>query len=154
MKMSNPGDSPGPTRAYVLGHSERELDRLSTQARLLNPITLQFFREAGIVPGMRVLDVGSGVGDVAFVAADLVGDSGEVIGTDRGATAVVAATERAKARGLGNLSFREGDPAEMAFGKPFDAVIGRYVLWCQHDQGGTLRKLARSRAARRLDCLP
>ncbi len=51
---------------YVLGHSEHELERLEAQAYLINPITERFFRAAGVGPGMRVLDVGSGAGDVAF----------------------------------------------------------------------------------------
>jgi cyclopropane fatty-acyl-phospholipid synthase-like methyltransferase len=60
--------------AYPLGHSEHELERLNTQARYVEPVTRRFFREAGVKAGMRVLDVGSGAGDVAFLAADLVGD--------------------------------------------------------------------------------
>ena len=62
--------------AYVLGHSDRELERLRRQAQLIDPITLQFLTEAGIGNGMRVLDVGSGAGDVAFLAANLVGRAG------------------------------------------------------------------------------
>jgi hypothetical protein len=58
---------------YVLGHSKQELDRLRVQARLIDPITRLFFAEAGVAPGMRVLDVGSGAGDTAFLVAELVG---------------------------------------------------------------------------------
>ena len=126
---------------YALGHSDREMERLSAQDRLIGPITRQFLGEAGIGAGMRVLDVGSGAGDTAFLAADMVGATGEVIGTDRAAAAVVAATERAAARGLHNVSFREGDPAEMAFDRPFDAVVGRYVLLFQADPTAMVRKL-------------
>ena len=61
------------TRGYLLGHSAREMQRLILQARLLAPITRSFFHAAGIGPGMRVLDVGSGAGDVAILASDLVG---------------------------------------------------------------------------------
>ena len=57
------------TPAYVLGHSDREIERLKTQAQLIDPITRRFFEEAGISRGMRVLDVGSGAGDVAFQIA-------------------------------------------------------------------------------------
>jgi len=128
---------------YALGHSDRELERLSAQALLLGPTTRQFFREAGIGAGMRVLDVGSGAGHTAFLAADLVGEAGEVIGADRVATAIVAATKGAEARGLRNLSFREGDPTEMVFDRPFDAVVGRYVLLFQADLAAMVRKLAR-----------
>ena len=80
------------TAEYVLGHSDRELERLSTQARLIEPITREFFIEAGIAPGMRILDVGSGSGDVTLLAADLVGDKGSVVGVDR--APAIAATRR------------------------------------------------------------
>jgi ubiquinone/menaquinone biosynthesis C-methylase UbiE len=139
----NSADRDSASRAYVFGHSRREIDRLTAQARLIDPITRGFFRDAGIAAGMRVLDVGSGAGDVAFLVADLVGDAGEVVGMDRVPAAVDAATTRARARSLGNVSFRAGDPAEMAFERPFDAVVGRYVLQFQPDPGATLRKLVR-----------
>lgn len=129
--------------SYVFGHSERELERLARQARLVDPITRRIFLQAGIASGMRVLDVGSGAGDVAFIAADLVGQSGEVIGTDRSAGAVATARARADALGLKNVSFREGDPAEMNFDKPFDAALGRYVLEFQPDPSAMLRKISR-----------
>jgi SAM-dependent methyltransferase len=91
---------------------------------------------------MRVLDVGSGAGDVAFLVADLVGDSGEVIGADRVAAALETARTRAAARSLRNVSFRVGDPAEMTFERSFDAVVGRYVLQFQQNPAAMLRKLA------------
>src|SRR5712692_9244705 len=98
-------DNTVPTPGYELGHSDRELERLKAQARLIDPITRQFFREAGIVSGMRVLDVGSGAGDVAFLAAELVGEAGEVVGVDRAQAALAAARARANARSLRNVSF-------------------------------------------------
>jgi SAM-dependent methyltransferase len=139
--LNRPGGEAGPEGAYVLGHSNQEMERLSVQARLINPITRRFLLSAGIVPGMRVLDVGSGVGDVAFLAAEIVGAQGEVIGTDRVSTALSVARDRAGARSLGNVSFRAGDPAEMTFERPFDAVVGRYVLMFQRDPTTMLRKL-------------
>ncbi|MEP6717046.1 MAG: methyltransferase domain-containing protein [Terriglobia bacterium] len=50
------------------------------QARLLRPYTDRFFRAAGIAPGMRVLDLGSGMVDLALLAGDIVG---QVVGLDR-----------------------------------------------------------------------
>src|SRR5271169_3101224 len=107
MKTSNP--------AYVLGHTGRELSRLKVQARMVEPATRQFFREAGIEAGMRVLDIGSGAGDVAFLAAEFVGASGEVIGTDKSPAAITSATRSAQERGFPNVCFREGDPTELPF---------------------------------------
>jgi SAM-dependent methyltransferase len=140
--MNNPGGDCGPSQAYVLGHSNQELDRLAAQARIVDPITRRLFRDAGLVPGMRVLDVGSGAGDVAFLAADLVGESGEVVGVDRSSTALQVARARADARSCRNVFFRVGDPAQMTFDQPFDAGIGRYVLMFQYDPAAMLRKLA------------
>jgi ubiquinone/menaquinone biosynthesis C-methylase UbiE len=130
------------TSAYVLGHSDRELERLRLQARLIDPITRQFLIEAGIGPGMRILDVGSGAGDVAFLAANLVGPAGQVVGVDRSTVALVAARSRAENQSLTNVTFHECELSAMAFAQPFDAAIGRYVLCFQPDPAALLRKIA------------
>jgi ubiquinone/menaquinone biosynthesis C-methylase UbiE len=140
--MSDVTTRAGSPREYVLGHSEDEIDRLKKQAALIDPLTRRFFADAGIAPGMRVLDVGSGVGDVAFLAAELVGSTGEVVGTDRSAAALEIARQRAIERSLSNVRFLDGDPAELSFDRPFDAVRGRYVLQFQADPGAMLGKLA------------
>ena len=135
-------DTRMPRPPYYLGHSVRELDRLKVQARAIDPITRRFFRAAGILAGIRVLDVGCGVGDVTLLAADLVGASGEVVGVDSAPIAVEQATARAEAQSRRNVSFCEGDPTDMSFDRPFDAVVGRYVLQFQADPAAMLRKLA------------
>lgn len=131
---------------YVLGHSYRELDRLAVQARLIEPITRRFFSASGITRGMRVLDVGSGIGDVAFLAAELVGDVGEVIGVERVPAALRVARQRANALAQSNVTFLDGDPADLVFDRPFDAIVGRYILLFQPDpaswMSGLLRHLA------------
>ncbi len=60
-------------QTYIMGHSAEERERLIQQAGLFGPITERFLRSAGIGPGMRVLDVGCGVGDVSLLCADLSG---------------------------------------------------------------------------------
>ncbi len=140
--MKSVGDNPRSAGSYVLGHSDRELDRLSKQARLIDPITRRFLQAAGISAGMRVLDVGSGAGDVAFLAAELVGETGEVVGTDRSSAALTTARQRAHTRSLGNVDFLDGDPAGMTFDRLFDAVVGRYVLLFQPDPAAMVRRLA------------
>jgi SAM-dependent methyltransferase len=128
---------------YALGHSEQELQRLSRQGQALGPFTRQLFEEAGISRGMRVLDVGCGSGDVAFLAADLVGPSGRVVGVDRERRAVDWANARANSQGATNVNFVEGDPTEMDFDQKFDAIVGRLVLMYYPDPVGALRKLSR-----------
>jgi 2-polyprenyl-3-methyl-5-hydroxy-6-metoxy-1,4-benzoquinol methylase len=128
---------------YVLGHTDAELKRLATQARLIDPITRRFLVSAGITEGMRVLDVGSGAGDVAILLADLVGPKGEIVGTDSASIAIAAAEKRIKVSSLANVAFRHGDPAEMTFDKPFDAVVGRYVLQFIPDPSAAIARLSR-----------
>jgi precorrin-6B methylase 2 len=125
---------------YVFGHSEAELHRLAVQAALVEPITRQLLADAGVEAGMRVLDVGTGRGDVALLVAEIVGKSGSVVGVDRAPAAIVVAQQRAAE--LPNVSFRAGDPTEIAFTSRFDAVVGRYVLQFQSDPAEVLRLLA------------
>src|SRR5262249_52872410 len=61
---------------YVLGRTDAETKRLILQDQIYGPITRGFFQAAGIGMGMKVLDVGSGAGDVALLLADLVGPRG------------------------------------------------------------------------------
>ncbi|HET9252490.1 MAG TPA: class I SAM-dependent methyltransferase [Candidatus Eisenbacteria bacterium] len=128
---------------YALGHSERELKRLETQAALIDPMTRRYFLEAGLRPGMRVLDIGSGAGDVAFLAAAIVGPAGAVVGVDRVPEALATARARAEERSLGSVSFREGELEHLVFDEPFDALVGRYVLMFQERPEDVLRKVAR-----------
>lgn len=94
--------------------------------------TERLLSDAGITPGMRVLDVGCGSGDVSFLLAQLVGEEGQVIGVDLDSRPLVLARERAATLGFANVSFQEGgfdlfsdEPAS------FDAVVGRRVLMYQ-----------------------
>ena len=84
---------------YVLGQSPYEYERLTLQAKVLRPFTEKFFMMAGLGPGMRVLEVGSGMGDVALLAAEMVGPGGRVLGVDRDAAGLE------KAHGSAGLFF-------------------------------------------------
>ena len=90
---------------YVLGHSQREIRRLRTQAAILRPITERLLRNVKIGPGMRVLDLGCGAGDASMLAAEFVGPTGLVVGIDRSPEVLAVAAERAQAAGLRQVSF-------------------------------------------------
>ena len=85
---------------YVLGHTSVEQQRLIRQARVLAPLTERFLRDAGISSGMRVLDIGCGVGDVSMIAAQLVGTAGHVTSIDLDQASIETAHRRAAAFGL------------------------------------------------------
>jgi len=127
---------------YALGSTDAEQARLIRQAALLAPFTERFFRGAGIGPGQRVLDIGSGVGDVAMLAAKLVGSSGEVVGVERDARSIARARARVAEAGLRNVTFTQSDVSQIPAGKPFDAAVGRFILMFLPDPLAVLRSLS------------
>ena len=64
----------------------------------------------GITKGIKVLDLGCGDGTTAIPEARL---GAEVLGVDIAANLVDAGNQRAKAEGLTNISFREGDATDL-----------------------------------------
>src|SRR5260370_29768121 len=109
-----------PTSTYVLGSTDGEHARLIRQAAILDPFTERLFRDAGIGPGQRVLDIGSGLGDVTMLAARLVGPSGGVIGVDRDASIIAKAETRVADAGLSNVTFVQSDIGQVDGSEPFD----------------------------------
>src|ERR1051326_5447948 len=126
-----------------IARSRDEVDQPSFSARAFEPLTAMLFLEAGLEPGMRVLDAFSATGDVAFLASGIVGPEGEVPGFDQSPEPVAYANERAAFRGLRNVNFIEGDVANLPFGPEFDAVIGRVVLMYRSDPESDLKALVR-----------
>lgn len=127
---------------YPLGRNNAEYRRLIEQAELLRPLTSRLFEAAGIGPGMRVLDVGCGVGDVSFLVSEMVGADGSVVGVDVDANAVELANARKPAQLARNLTFRCGDAGAIRYGGPFDAVVGRFVLMYMGDATAALTHFA------------
>jgi 2-polyprenyl-3-methyl-5-hydroxy-6-metoxy-1,4-benzoquinol methylase len=119
-----------------------ETQRLMLQAKLIDASTQWAMQQAGIAEGMRVLDIGSGAGDVALIAADLVGPNGSVVGVDTDGAILAAASLRAGAAGLDNVEFVEGDCRSIDLPHPFDAVVGRQVLLHVGDPMGTVQSLS------------
>ena len=131
-----------PTSQYALGSTDAEHERLIRQAARLAPLTERFFREAGIGTGQRVLDLGSGVGDVAMLAARLVGPSGEVVGIERDARSIARAKARVAEVSLHNVSFTQSDVCQFVSNKPFDAAVGRFIMMFLPDPVAVLRSLS------------
>lgn len=113
---------------YVLGHTDRERRRLALQAALLNPLTDSFLRRAGVSAGMRVLDLGCGIGEVTLIAARLVGPHGQVHGIDLDPAALEIARGRIRSAGHDHVTFEQVNVADHAPSHPYDAVIGRHIL--------------------------
>jgi ubiquinone/menaquinone biosynthesis C-methylase UbiE len=97
---------------------------------------------AGMKRGMRVLDVGCGVGDVSFLVASLVGPEGSVVGVDLDGEALKFAGERRASQGGANVEFRQSDARSADSGRLFDAAVGRLVLLYMNDPTEALRQIA------------
>ena len=131
------------TTDYVLGHSDFEIERLQIQAAALADITRRLIRECNIQPGMRVLDIGCGAGDVSMLLAEAVGPSGLVVAIDREARAIETTRSRAEAAGHRNIEAVVATDDDIPVARPFDAALGRNVLPSSarsgsHDQEGGL----------------
>ena len=108
---------------YVLGHGSDEHRRLMLQSRFVGDLTETVFMRAGLAPGMSVLDIGCGAGDVSFLAAAFVGPTGKVLGIDQSPDSVALASERAKSAGLTNVRFEVGVLENLQQAGPFDVLV-------------------------------
>ena len=100
--------------------------------------------DARIRPGQRVLDLGSGTGYPAIVAADAVGNQGEVIGFDLSEQMLDRAKRKAYGLGLFHLEFRVADVTHLSEGdESFDAVISRFCLMFLPDVPKAVAEIAR-----------
>ena len=114
---------------YVMGHDDRERRRLLLQASVLNPFSDELLKRAGLSAGLRVLDIGCGVGELSMVAARLVGRTGRVTGIDIDDGALAIAVVRARELGLDRIiDFARRDICAYRTDVSYDAVIGRHIL--------------------------
>ncbi len=128
--------------ARAIGYSDAELAQAGEGNLGLgcgNPLAL-----AAIAPGMTVLDLGSGAGFDAFLAAARVGPTGRVIGVDMTPDMLALARQNAAARGATNVEFREGViealPVEDA---SVDLVISNCVINLSVDKPAVFREVLR-----------
>jgi SAM-dependent methyltransferase len=94
---------------YMFKYSDEEVRRLVVQSVFWSDLTEDLLRKAGLSAGMHVLDVGSGVGDVAMIAARFVGETGSVRGIDRSPDSLAVARKRAASAGFTNVVFEQAE---------------------------------------------
>ena len=115
--------------ARVIGYSDEELKGLpdsvvTTVAGCGNPTAL-----AGLKEGEVVLDLGSGGGIDAFLAAKRVGSKGKVIGVDMTEEMVQLAKENAERMKAGNVEFRLGEIENLPLeDEMVDVIISNCVI--------------------------
>jgi arsenite methyltransferase len=95
----------------------------------------------GIDPGMRVLDVGCGPGNLTAHIAGIVGERGSVVGVDPSAERIAIALQMKKP----NLSFHEGKAEDLSRfpADSFDVVFVNSTLHWVQDQPAAIHEFAR-----------
>jgi arsenite methyltransferase len=79
---------------------------------------------AGVQRGETVIDIGSGAGIDALLAAQIVGNGGKVIGIDMTPVMIEKARANAKKGGFTNVEFRLGDAENM----PVESGIADWIV--------------------------
>lgn len=111
-----------------IGYDEEQLDAVPEGANLGlgcgNPTAIDALR-----PGETVLDLGSGAGMDAFLAARQVGPEGRVIGVDMTDAMLEKARENARKTGASNVEFRKGEIESLPVeDESVDAIISNCVI--------------------------
>jgi len=95
---------------------------------------------------MRILELGSGAGDVAMLLAEMVGPYGSVVACELDPGAIDFARDRIAAAGIRNVTFLHVDASQPLPASlreiPFDAVVGRAVLLYLSDPAAALSNAA------------
>jgi ubiquinone/menaquinone biosynthesis C-methylase UbiE len=105
---------------------------------------LPLLEAAALAPAERVLDLASGAGEPALAAARAVGDSGHVTATDLSPEMLGIVERRARAAGLGNISFRVADMEQLPFeDRSFDRVVCRFGVMHSPEPANTFAEARR-----------
>lgn len=116
------------TNGKMLGYSEEELASAPSGANLGlgcgNPQAIAQLR-----PGEKVLDLGSGAGFDAFLAARKVGAEGKVIGVDMTPEMISKARRNAEKGSYSNVEFRQGEIEKLPVeDESIDVIISNCVI--------------------------
>lgn len=134
--------------AYILGTGADELSRLGIQHRVWADATTAVWKKAGMCPGARVLDVGSGPGYATLDMAQLVTDSGLVVAVDESRNFVEYLKAQSKLLGASQIDVRLGDAHKLRSAlkdnEKFDVIYCRWVLCWLKEPHKAVEEMARA----------
>ena len=134
-----------PRKNYILHTGASAVSRLHLLHHLFGPVSREMLLEAGISSGMRVLDLGCGVGNVTCWMASQVGPTGSVTSIDLSAEQLAEAQRAATALGIENLiTFLQRSASDTGLpSESFDIVFCRFLLCHLTDPLGALKEMHR-----------
>ncbi len=121
---------------WFMGIPESVVDSMAGTG---NPFSL-----GALQPGEKVIDIGCGAGIDSFIAAKMVGDSGQVVGIDMTPAMLQKAKTSAVEAGFKNVEFREGYGEALPISDGWaDVIISNGVLNLMPDKNAALQEMAR-----------
>jgi ubiquinone/menaquinone biosynthesis C-methylase UbiE len=115
------------------------------ERRLTRPLTDRMLELGGLIPGMNVLDIGTGRGEPAIAAAQRVEPAGEVLGIDISEDMLQLTRDRASGEGVTNLRLdRQSAETLDAPRKHFDVAVARWSLMYLQSPALALRTITRA----------
>jgi SAM-dependent methyltransferase len=128
---------------YVLGNRDIEIARLEVQAALFEPLTKQTLLNAGLKKGMSCIDIGCGSGSVTRLMANIVGETGRVVGVDIDKRYLQYCNRNTTSRQ--NIEFIHDDICKSRLdGKErFDIVYSRFMFHHLTDRREAVRSMRR-----------
>jgi arsenite methyltransferase len=134
----------GASLAKRLGYPPEEIDGAPAEAVASFAGVGYHLGLSAIEPGERVVDLGSGSGMDAFLAARRTGASGEVVGVDMTEEQLAKARDLAKRDGYTNARFEQGYIEDTSLdGASADVVISNGVINLTNDKAASFREIAR-----------
>ncbi len=110
----------------------------------LGPLGRQAMALIAPLRGERVLDVGCGAGQSTVELAELVGETGKVVGLDISEPLLNAAKNRVAARGLRSVELVLANAATAGFAEPFDVAFSRFGVMFFEDSVAAFANIGRA----------
>lgn len=119
---------------YIVSIGDEGSKALVLLDEVFNKSTQEFLMNAGLKPGMKVLDIGCGSGLMTCWIAQQVGSTGRVVGIENNENQLNAAKKRSEALSLKNTDFKLCSAYDIqSLNEQFDLVYCRFVLHHLHD---------------------
>jgi SAM-dependent methyltransferase len=129
--------------SYVIAGGAAGRDRLRLLSEVMEPHTRDLIERAGVRPGARCLDVGCGGGEVSYLLAATVGDSGQVVSVDLDEAQLEIVRKEAQQQGMRNVTFECRDVTSWEPETAFDFIYMRFILTHLPDPAGFLMSVCR-----------
>lgn len=127
---------------YVLATGSAAVRRLLMLHEIYAPAGRRILSQAGLTPGMRVADLGCGIGATTAMLAEMVGPSGSVTGVDANAAQIEQAGALCRSQGFANTTFQHADACATRLPRAsFDLVYCRFLLLHLPEPDNCLREM-------------